>query len=411
MYALVAGLALPAQDANSAQAERNEEVELEAQLPKGGWFEDYANYTRCTESPLSYHIFSSLCVLGASLGRRVYKDKGFFRVWPNYCVVLIGPPGKVMKTSAVDIAKQFIKEAALCPIMADKITPEAIVTALVRDGGHHFIYAPEFSVFFGKQRYNEGLTTLMLRLLDSPSEWEAETMSRQKELVTNVALSVLGGSTMSLLAGSTPDQVTSSGFLSRIVTVVENRTLRRFPEPTRGSVAQERRLFETLERMKGYSGEVRFDARAQAWYNDYYNRKKDSLMEMENEGVAEVLSRIPVHLERTAYVMHLAECGTFDVCERCCKGAEALMNYVEKRVPQTVSAITASIRSADSDYLLDVLRRLGGAADHSRLLRRVSSRMDATLFRRNMGTLIESKVVREEKRGAMRFYIIEGETT
>ena len=138
-------------------------------IPRGSFLEWYVDYTLGTESPITFHIFSGLVTLGAALGRRVYKNKGgFFKIYPNLSAILIGPTGKVMKTSAVDIAMNLIEEAVLCPVMADAITPESIVDALV-SSGHHFVYAPEFSVFFGKQKYNEGLTTLMLRLLDCPN--------------------------------------------------------------------------------------------------------------------------------------------------------------------------------------------------------------------------------------------------
>lgn len=386
----------------------DEEAQLEAKLPKGGWFQDYVNYTRRTESPLSYHIFCSLCVLGSALGRRVYKSKGHFDIYPNYWCVLVGPPGRVKKTSAIDIARKLVAQGALCPIMSDKLTPEALVKALQTAGGHQFVYAPEFSVLLGRQRYLEGLSTLMLRLADCPSEWTVETMMRGPETVTNIALTVLGGSTMSLLTGATPDQVTSSGFLSRFVVVVEQDTRRMYPEPEKGASSLEANLLKTLERLKAWSGSATWASEhVREMHHEWYRAHKAELRSLDSEMMAEALDRMDVHLERTAMLVHLAEHDDLAVCESCFQTAVSLITYVKSKMPGAINAMSHNVRSADADFIQTVLARLGGATDHSNLLRRCSSRMDASLFKRAMSTLVEAGIVTNEKRGALQWYRLE----
>jgi Protein of unknown function (DUF3987) len=404
------GLALPHNGAGGhIELPNDEETALEALLPKGGWFEWYVEYTRKTEAPLSYHLFCSLCVLGASLGRRVFKEKGHFSIYPNYWVVLVGPPGRVKKTSAIDIARKLVAQAALCPIMSDKLTPEALVESLAASG-HHFVYAPEFSVLLGRQKYLEGLSTLLLRLADCPDQWEAKTIGRGTTVLTNIALTVLGGSTMSLLAGATPDMVTSSGFLNRFVLVVEQDTQRMFPEPEKGASSLEEKLLKTLERLKGWSGSA-------GWRSDlvrdmhraWYYAHKEELRRTDNEMMAEALDRLDVHLERTAMLVHLVQCDDLQICERCLDTSIELMNFIKKRMPQTVAAMTQTSRTSESDYVMGVLLKMGGAADHSRLMRRCSGRMDSTMFKRAVGTLVETKQIRSEKRGLSgTYYILEG---
>jgi hypothetical protein len=387
--------------------EASEEKALEDGLPKTGWLKWYVEYTRGLESPLSYHIFCSLAVLGSALGRRVYIDKGgFFRIYPNYCVILIGPTGRVAKTSAVDVATKFIREMVLCPIMADAITPEALVMAL-GGSGHHFVYAPEMAVFFGKQKYNEGLTTLMLRLLDCPDSYTRKTLTAGEVTITNIALTLLGGSTLSLLAGSTPDQVTSSGFLNRFMLVVENDTPREFPDPIRGAPELRTKMLALLDRFKAFSGEVRYTPQATLWFANWYHQRKQMIRMVENEMTAEVIQRGASHFERTVMLIHLAHCDNFEICVACCEVAAHLMRYIEKRIPQTVAALSQSVVSKDTDHVVQVLRRLGGVSDRSNLMRRVASRMDKAAFDRHIATLKEHRSVREEKRGLATIYILE----
>lgn len=404
IYAGISGTPLAL--SNNGKPKYNSEKALESILPRGGWFEWYTEHTRKTESPLSFHIFSSMCVLGAALGRRVYKRMGFFNIYPNYCAILIGPTGRVKKTSAVNIAKGYIKNGALCPIMADKITPERMQSVLARDGGIQFIYAPEASVFFGRQKYNDGLTTLMLRLMDCPDSFDVETQARGREVVENIALTILAGSTPSLLAGASPEEVTSSGFLNRFLLVVEDDTDREYPEPSIGPYGD--KLAATVERFKGWSGEAVWTPRAYDWFKTWYHERKAKTRKAADDTTAEIMERYPDHLIRTALLVHLAQHDDLFICDECCVAAGRLLQYLENCVPRTVQTLKQTLIAQDTEYVLEVLRRLGGAADHSKLLRRVGSRLDASRFKKHIGTLIEQKIVKEEIRGAVRYYIIVG---
>jgi hypothetical protein len=383
----------------------DDEADLLAILPKGGWFEWYAEYTAKTESPLSYHIFSSLVALGSAIGRRAYLNMGFYRLYPNYCAVLIGPTGRVKKTSAVNIAKNIIEKCSLAPIMADKLTPEALAGAL-KESGQQFIYAPEFSVFFGKQKYNEGLTTLIIRLLDCPDKFVVRTMGRGAEEVENVALSVLGGSTLSLLSTGSASDVTSSGFLNRFVLVVENDTARSFPVPEKGAEALEAKILAQATRLQSFIGEFQLSADALSFYQHWYVERKRYLRRIADEITAEVLERTPDHLLRTAMLIHSVQCDNMTICQSCLVHASNLLLHIEKKIPQTVTAISQTSAQADTEYIKETINRLGGSIDHSKILRRVSHRMDASTFKRHIKTLIESGIIRAEKKGALQFYVV-----
>lgn len=383
----------------------SQEDQLRAILPKKGWFANYDDYTAKTESPLSYHIFSSLCVLGAALGRRVYKRMGFFNVFGNYCVVLIGPTGRVKKTSACDIAKELIRKACLCPIMADKVTPESLATTLV-ESGHHFIYAPEFSILFGKQKYNEGLTTQIIRLLDCPESFTVSTQTRGTETISNVALTILGGTTASLLASSTPEEVTSSGFLNRFVLVVENDTERCFDIPEKGPWEHE--LIEAVKRLKSYSGEIDFNREGKDWYHEWYRKRWKAIRAMADQTQVEVSERAPVHLIRTAMLVHLVQCDNMGICVQCLEDAKNMVEYVERGVPATLLGLKSTAASQDAEHVVETLSRLGGAADHSTLLRRVAARMNTQMLKQHVKTLEESGRVKVGRKGSAIYYVLTG---
>lgn len=378
------------------------EERLRALLPKEGWFKWYDEYTKNTESPLSYHVFCSMAVLGAALGRRVWLDMGFFRVYPNCAIILVGPPARVKKTSATDIARELITKTGLCPIMADKVTPEALATAL-KTSGHHVILAPELAVFFGRQKYNEGLITLMLRILDSPDQLIISTQTRGEEIVEGLAVTMLGATTPSLLASSTPTEVTSSGFLSRLLLVVENNTERCFPIPTRGLF--ESQILSQINRLKEYSGIMTFTPEAAEWHERWYRRLWKALRDMPDETTAEIKGRTHTHMLRSAMLIHLVQHDNMRICQPCLEIAASLISFLDNLTPGMIRSMKQVTISQDSDFVYDMLIKLGGASDHSNLLRRVATKMNAQQFKQHIRTLEESGRIRVAKKGLGSYYV------
>lgn len=389
------------------QVAKKSEESLRAILPKGGWFEWYDEYTRESEPPLSYHVFSSLCVLGAALGRRVYKRMGHFNIYPSYSVILIGPTGRVKKTTAGQIATTLVKRAVLCPILADKITPERMITVL-KQSGHHFIFAPEMSFFFGKQKYNEGLITSVLRVLDCPDEMVIETQAREQETLTDLAVSFLGCTTPSLLTTSMPDEITSSGFMNRFMLVVETDTERCFPSPGIPPRAAEDKLIKTVERLSHMKGEMHFSPEADKWHDEWYRARRLEVRKMADDTLVEIMERGPAHLIRTAMLIHMVQCDSFQICVKCMETALGLLKYTEQNAPKTVQALKQTANANDLDYVKMMLLKLGGAVDHSTLVRRTATRMNSSQLKQHIKTLEEGGQVRVGKRGAATYYIYTG---
>jgi len=388
--------------------ERREE-DFRAILPKGGWFEWYDDYTKGIEVPLSYSIFSSMCAIGAALGRRVYLRMGHFNIYPNYCIILIGPPG-LKKTTAGDISARLVRESVLCPCLADQVTPERMITVL-KASGHHFIYAGEMSVFFGKQQYNVGLVTKMLRILDSPKEYIAETVAREQEILTDLAVTFLGCTTPSLLSHSMPEEVTSSGFMSRFVIVVEKDTHREFHRPSEVPLHIEKKLLAQLDRLKSMSGAMELSQEGDLWYQAWYHQFKIKMRAISDDTMQEVLVRAPVHMLRTAMLVHLVQCDNFLICRNCLEVAAKLIAFTEDSAPRTVQALKQSTGANDMDYVAATLLRLGGAADHSTLLRRVASRMNSVALKAHIRTLEEQGKLKVGKRAGATYYIFVQEGT
>lgn len=382
------------------------EAKLREILPRAGWFEWYDNYTRETEAPLSYHIFSSMCVLSAMMGRKVWIDMGFFRIYPMMRVVLIGSPGRLKKTAATDIATDLIRQLAPCPILPDKITPERLVTRLTKEGGYQYLCAEEMAFFFGRQEYNRGLIPLMLKILTDRETIEVETQSRELELISGLAVTFLAGTTPSLLANSMPGEVTSTGFLSRLVLVYEADTFRCFDIPRKGM--NEDRIIRAARRVGDYAGEAKLTSAASVYHHEWYQKLWQALRDASDEIESDMLSRTQIHMLRAALIMHLVQCDNLRICEDCLRRASQLIDFTIENSPTLIRSLKQTGVSADAEYVLSVLVRAGGALDHSTLLRRCGTRMNAQQFKQHIRTLEESGRIEHTKRGTGTIYNITG---
>jgi hypothetical protein len=409
VWADIAGMELP--PAPSRNGHEDPERVLEASLPQDGWLHDYAEYARFVEIPLAYSLCCGLVVLGTALGRRVYVQEGHFNVYPNLSTLLIGPPARLHKSTAVNMAKKLVISANLAPIFPDKITPEALITELTESGPLQFIGASELSMFFGKQKYNEGLIPVFLKMLDTEDvPVKVKSIARSTEYLEGVTLCMIGGSTMTLLTDSSAKEVTGSGFLSRFLPIVEEETQRCFPFPMRSEAIHENRLMLTLERMKSMSGEVSFEPKAHQWYDGWYRERWKQHQSITEDDLLQCMGRGAVHLKKIATLIHLADHKDFQICIRCLEAANTLLAYSEARLPRIIKAVNTNQRSEETECVLSQLRKNGGAMDHSRLLRSLSSKgIDAARLKALLDTLKQSQEIRETQKGNLRFYVLEAQ--
>ncbi|KKL20109.1 hypothetical protein LCGC14_2458730, partial [marine sediment metagenome] len=96
------------------------------------WLTGYLEYTGDQESPSLFHLWVGLSVIASALGREVWINRGYYTLFPNMYVVLIGASARVRKTSAIRIGYELFREALPNnTLISQKITPEALISIFV----------------------------------------------------------------------------------------------------------------------------------------------------------------------------------------------------------------------------------------------------------------------------------------
>lgn len=360
-------------------------------VPKSGWLHDYIEYTRNTEPPTVFHFFSGVTVLGATIARRIHFPRGAGDIFPNICAVLVAPPGKCKKTTACNLAVNLFRRIG-GNVLADKITPEAIVESFQKSpNATGLIYAPEWSVFLGRQQYMEGLVPMLTALFDCPAVWSSTTIMRGSTQLNNVALSHLAATTIDWMQTSITKDAFAGGFMSRLLFIVQKSTPRSFPLPPPLDPTLHKRLIDGLLALQLTVGAVSLSPEAHKWYTDWYNARQAVNIEKHFAGYYE---RKPDRLLQLAMVMNAAEDPkNLQLSERILVEAEKVLQWIEKHLPAAFEELSSSVVGDDQLRLLRQLRNAKGELQHSVWLRLNTSRMNSDTFRKYVETLKQAKMV------------------
>jgi hypothetical protein len=371
-------------------------------VPRTGWLRDYINLTSGIEPPTVFHFFAGAVAIGAVLARNVYFPRGANTIFPNLAVIVVAPSGKCRKTTACNVSMNMLRRIGH-RVLADKITPEAFVETF-KDSTNTtgVIYAPELAVFLGKQKYQEGMVPMLTALFDCPQVWQSATIMRGEAELRNVAISMLGASTIDWIQTAIPRDAFGGGFMSRLLFVVQEDTPRKFPLPDPLSEVETARLTEELRNFGKLNGKFTFGPASQKWFTEWYMGRSD--YGTENRQYAGYFERKPDHLLRVAQVLQVSADAGFEFQADILDRSLAILDWIEQYLPNTFDQMSESSAGADQVGIINQLKRRGGAEAHSTLLRLNHRKMNALQFRNCLNTLRESGMVEYDAK-AKKYYL------
>lgn len=374
-------------------------------VPPTGWLRDYITYTQFTEPPTVFHFFSAVCVIGATLGRRLVMQRGSGDIFPNVNAVLVAPPGKCKKTTACNLAVGLYRRIG-GNVLADKLTPEALVEAFKQSASAQgLIYAAEWAAFLGRQQYMEGMVPMLTALFDCPAVWSSATIMRGATQLQNVAISHLAATTIDWMQTSVTRDAMAGGFMSRLLFIVQHDTPRKFPFPPPLDRNLGQQLTDRLAGMQHCNGIVGFEKAAYDWYADWYMKRQFTSVERHFAGYAE---RKPDRMLQLAMVLNASvNVRNYSLSVEILQQSLAILNWIETYLPGAFAELSQSAIGDDQGRLLKQLRAHKGELGHSEWLRMNTARMNGRTFGEATKTLVDAKMITydETKR---RYYLLPG---
>ncbi len=204
--------------------------------------EQYLHYNRDHASPKIYQQWMALYMTGTALSRRAWiGDLHTNPLFPNFYIILVGPPGPLFKSTCISTARRIIDEANVIHILPSSARKECFALELkglqvpqpenvthwkdVLTGCEGAFYVRELSSLLGSaHRRDNDIIDWLIDWYDSrpPSEpWPYRTIKRfdNPENLHRFAVHLVAGTTPRYVEDKFPDGCVEEGFGGRVIWV------------------------------------------------------------------------------------------------------------------------------------------------------------------------------------------------
>lgn len=249
---------------------------------------DYMLYNSGNEANPNYHMWAGLSALSSIVSRRVWIDMGYFRIYPNLYVVLLGPPGNG-KTTAMSTAKGLIRFLGMenIPYSAECQTKESLVLELsnyekrfiLPEPEKPYVYTPisifvtELSQFIGVDpaRMIDFLTTVF-----DQDFYDLKTKNKGSQLIVGPFVTMCACTTPEWITSYLKMDVITGGFSRRALFVLEDANTNKriaFPVITPEMQAAWERMIEHAHKLFCICGPITWAPEAREFYKNWYETR------------------------------------------------------------------------------------------------------------------------------------------
>jgi hypothetical protein len=228
----------------------------------GNWLMHYARYTHGTESPESYHLWTGLSVLASAVRRNVFLNQGKYVLYPNLYVILIGPAGKMAKSTTIRLGRALLYGVEGIKFSPDAVTSEELSKIIEKshDGKQSAvtIHSTELSDLIDPSGIK--MISFLTTIYDSdPSGWKRGTKTAGYDDIKSPVLNLLGGTTPDWIANGLPVDAIGHGFTSRIIFIHEDIVDAPVPFPEEADRELVENLISDLDYISRIEGEFTWD--------------------------------------------------------------------------------------------------------------------------------------------------------
>lgn len=333
------------------------------------WLEAYLVYTYSSESPELFHLWTGISMIAGALQRHCWFDMGYYDLYPNLYVVLVSPPGRCKKSTAIRTGRRLAAGIDDYIFGVDSTSREKIVQNMAKSFKNNqsplTIHSSEFASLFATSK--ENMLIFATDIYECPPEWTHDTVGNKEQKIKAPFLNILAGTTPESLVRDVPVEAIGVGLMSRVIFVHEDTPRHRHWRPT--LTPEQLKLREMLmndlkhihEVIKGpYQITEDFDALFEKWnatratnFNPTHDARLDSYFD-----------RKPDHLKKVCMIVAASLHDEMILTADDLALTMNLMEQVEARMPLAFLSIGRNPLTQDiSNVLGDILSQPGGVSE------------------------------------------------
>lgn len=333
-------------------------------LLTSSWLQAYLAYTAESESPEEYHLWTAVSVIAGVLQRHVFFDMGYFLLYPNMFIVLVGPAGRCKKSTAMRIGRDILKSAPGAKFTADSTTREKLIinmTQALKDGASAMTaHSTEFATMLTSSGMD--MVVFLTDIFDCPPVWEHDTKSGGKNTIKGPYLNLLGATTPDWISRAMPLDTIGVGLTSRIVFVNHDtpREADAIPKLTDAQKALAHILVTDLIAISAMSGEFKLSPVAFQKYNEWYRARVGNPNPTGDPRMAGYFERKPMHMLKLSMIVAASKRDGLVIEEEDMDQAMAMLETIEPRMTKTFIGVGKNPIYADKEAVLEALIHAGG---------------------------------------------------
>lgn len=328
---------------------------------EGNWLNYYAEYTKESESPDSFHLWTGLSVLASAVRRNVWLNQGTYILYPNLYVILVGPPGRVRKSTSIRLGRRLLLGVEGINFSADSITREELIRQLGKISTTSkqaalTIHSTELSSLIEPSGIK--MIQFLTDIYDGDFKWRYSTKGQGKDTINNPVVNILAATTPSWIADGLPADVVGHGFTSRIVFIYadDRRYLRPFPKEPSGQLIKD--LTADLDHISRLEGPFEWGPGSRDRYSQIYDDIDKS--KPDDYRIEGFHNRKDIQVLKVAMLLSISESDDLVLTPGYIDAAYDALNEIEKTMGKTFSALGKYEHAADFERIMATIIEAGG---------------------------------------------------
>ena len=325
------------------------------------WLKGYEEYTDGTESPKMFHLWVGLGTIAAAAQRKIYMDTGFYQVHTNMYIILVAPPGRSRKSTALRLGKGLLKRVSDFGQQAHFSTQASSVAALVKqfleinNKDHQSLtaFSSELGSLLGVKSVE--MTDFLVDIYDCEPDWDKQTVSRGLEKIGAPWFTLLAGTTPQWMGDNLSKTAVEGGFVSRSIFIFNDTRMRvAFPDMTSEQRKIQKDLAHDLAEIAQKKGVFTFSPDARKFYEEWYEDPKRS-DETKDYRVSGYYERKHTHVLKVAMALSLAQNDSLVLQVADIQTALDLLKMIEPGMQRAFSGVGKNIFSTDIDRIKELV--------------------------------------------------------
>ena len=339
------------------------------------WITAYVKYASVTEAPRRMHFWTGVATLAGVLRRKVWIDMKRYRIYPNFYVVLVAPPGVVTKSTTLDIGMKLLRGVPGIKFGPDVVTWPALVQAFAANS-EQFEYqgtwfpmcamtleASELGSLLNPQ--DREMISLYITLWDGRDKFEKVTKGSGTDVVEGPWINMVAATTPHWIADNMPTATIGGGLTSRMIFVYGDRKEKYIAfvdehvsdtDPGTAKALQE----DLIEISKNLCGPFVITETARKWERERYESFwKTTVLSMNSDTLEGYAARKQTHIFKTAMVLSASRSDARTIEVEDLQLATTMLETLEPDMQKVFSKIGRTEDSIQAERFIEFIHKKG----------------------------------------------------